>query len=95
MSPQLIAYYVHDMGRSYFCETEVFTAPKIKVVFWVVMPCSDVVGYQPFRRLHCLQLQGEMKMVLLPHYYIVTTQKTMALKVTLLSLSWSEDNLTA
>jgi hypothetical protein len=28
----------------------VFTAAKIKVeVFWVVTPCSDVVGYQLFR----------------------------------------------
>jgi hypothetical protein len=29
---------------------EIFTAVKIQVeVFWVVMPCSVVVGYQPRR----------------------------------------------
>jgi hypothetical protein len=31
---------------------EVFVAVKIKfVVFWVVMPCSMIVGYQRFRGL--------------------------------------------
>jgi len=28
-------------------------------VFWVVTPCSDVVGYQRFRDPYCLHLQGE------------------------------------
>jgi len=32
-----------------------------QVVFWVVMPCGVVVGYQSFRGLCCLHLQGEMK----------------------------------
>jgi len=33
------------------------------VVFWVMMLCSYVVGYQLFREPHpCLQLQGEVKM---------------------------------
>jgi hypothetical protein len=27
-------------------------------VFWVVTPCSVMVGYQRFRGLGCLQLQG-------------------------------------
>jgi len=36
---------------------EVFTAMKIQiVVFWVVMPCSDVVGYRRFGGPCCLHL---------------------------------------
>jgi hypothetical protein len=39
---------------------EVFTAVKIPVeLFWVVAPCSVVVGYQRFRGLSCRHLQGE------------------------------------
>jgi hypothetical protein len=30
------------------------------VVFWIMTPCSDVVGYQRFGGLHCLHLQGEL-----------------------------------
>jgi hypothetical protein len=30
-------------------------------VFWVVMPCNVVVGYQCFRGPCCLHLQGEVK----------------------------------
>jgi len=30
------------------------------LAFWVVMPHSDVVGYQHFRGPCCLHLQGEM-----------------------------------
>jgi len=34
-------------------------------VFWVVMPCSVVVGYQNFRGLCCLHLQeGSMDFIL-------------------------------
>jgi len=29
-------------------------------IFWVVMLCSVVVGYQCFRGQCCLQLQGEV-----------------------------------
>jgi hypothetical protein len=37
----------------------VFTAVRIEVkVFWVVTPCG-VVGYQCFRGVCCLHLQGE------------------------------------
>jgi len=33
---------------------------KIRVeFFWVVMPCSVVIGYQEFRGICCLHLQGE------------------------------------
>jgi hypothetical protein len=39
---------------------EVFMAVEFQVVvFWIVMPCSVVVGYQCFRRFFCLHLQGE------------------------------------
>jgi len=31
-------------------------------VFWVVTPCNDVVGYQCFRDLCCLHLQGEVSL---------------------------------
>jgi hypothetical protein len=34
------------------------------VVFWVVMPCSDVVGYQCFGGPCCLHLQGEVNVSL-------------------------------
>jgi MFS superfamily sulfate permease-like transporter len=35
-------------------------AYKVQVaVFWVVMPCSEMVGYQCFREPCCLHLQGE------------------------------------
>jgi hypothetical protein len=39
---------------------EVFMAVKIQVkVFWVVIPCSAVVGYYCLGRPCCLHLQGE------------------------------------
>jgi len=31
---------------------------QFQVIFWVVTPCSDVVGYQCFGRPCCLHLQG-------------------------------------
>jgi len=34
-------------------------AMKINVI-WVVMPCSNVVGYQYYRGPFCLHLQGEV-----------------------------------
>jgi len=30
------------------------------MVFWVMTPCSDVVGYQNFGGSCCLHIQGEM-----------------------------------
>jgi hypothetical protein len=43
--------------------SEIFTATKIEVIFWVVTSCSDVVGYHCFGGSCCLHLQGEvMKM---------------------------------
>jgi hypothetical protein len=42
---------------TYFACLDTFTAAKIQVeVFWVVTPCSDVVGYQSFGVLCCLHL---------------------------------------
>jgi hypothetical protein len=36
---------------------DVFTAMKMQVaVFWVVTPCSVVVGYRRFRRPYCLSI---------------------------------------
>jgi len=41
---------------------DVFTAMKIKiVVFHIVAPCSDVVGYQRFGGSRCLHLQDEVE----------------------------------
>jgi hypothetical protein len=42
---------------------EVLTVVEIQIeVFWVVMLCSVVVGYQCFRGSCCLHVQGEVKM---------------------------------
>jgi hypothetical protein len=41
---------------------EILTAMKIHVVvFWILIPCSDVVGYHHIGGLCCLILQGEVK----------------------------------
>jgi hypothetical protein len=46
-----------------------FTVQDIKVskvqveVFWVVTPCSVVVGYQRFGEVFCLHLQGELPVI--------------------------------
>jgi len=57
------------------CETfEAFTAVKIHVdVFWVVTPCSAVLGYQHFGGPSCLHLQDDIPTTTL---HVVTTQKT-------------------
>jgi len=40
---------------------EIFTTMNIQVnIFWVITPCSFVVGYQRFGGLCCLHLQGEV-----------------------------------
>jgi hypothetical protein len=45
-----------------FARFEDFKAIQFQVaVFWVVMSCNDVGGYQRFERSCCLYLQGEVK----------------------------------
>jgi hypothetical protein len=47
---------------------EVFMAVKIQVeVFWIVMPCSVVKGYQHFRVIMVLQNVG-----ILPQHYMTS-----------------------
>jgi hypothetical protein len=50
-------------ARNYFdSRLEVFMAVNIQIkVFWIVTPCSDVVGYQRFGGSCCLHVQGEEK----------------------------------
>jgi len=46
-----------DANTFRFAAFEVFTAVKIQVeVFWVVTPCSVVVGYRRFRGPCCVHL---------------------------------------
>jgi len=51
------------------------------VVFWVITPCSDVVGYQRFGVPYCLHLLGEVRMeaawpseMLVSYHFYVTSQ---------------------
>jgi len=45
-----------------FTSFEVFTAVTFQTeLFWIVTPCSVVVGYQRFRAPCCLQLKGEVQ----------------------------------
>jgi len=54
--------YVGMLVDIYFGSFGTFTAVMFQVeVFWVVTPCSVVVGYQSFRGPCCLHLQGEVK----------------------------------
>jgi hypothetical protein len=49
--------------KAFYATRFVFTAVKIQVeVFWVVTPCSVVVGYQCFRGPCCLHLHFTIKM---------------------------------
>jgi hypothetical protein len=44
--------------RLFSARFEAFVAAKIQVeVFWVVTPCSVMVGYRRFERCCCLHLQ--------------------------------------
>jgi hypothetical protein len=54
--------HTHPLPDIHFARLEIFTVMKTHVVFWVVTPYSDVVGYQYFRGPCCLHLQGEVKM---------------------------------
>jgi len=48
-----VASFMHVM------RAEVLTVMKIQVIFWIEMPCIDVVGYQRFEGSCYLHLQGE------------------------------------
>jgi hypothetical protein len=50
-----------------FASFEALTAVTQVDVFWVLTPCSIVVGYQRFRSPCCLHLQGEVG--ILPTHY--------------------------
>jgi hypothetical protein len=63
---------------TYIERFKVFTTVKILVeVFWVVTPCSVVVGYQRFGGPFCLHLQGEVEdggsTILQKRWYPTTT----------------------
>jgi hypothetical protein len=54
-------------GSDFYAAFDVLTAVKINIlieVFWVVMPCSVLVGYQRFGGTCFLCLQGESSMIL-------------------------------
>jgi hypothetical protein len=52
----------HNSFKTFNARFEVFKAVKVLVmVFWIVTPCSVVVGYQRFGRPCCFHLQGEVK----------------------------------
>jgi hypothetical protein len=57
---------------------EIFTVMKIQdEVFWVVSPCSVVVGYQHFRGpccLHLVKIQFEVFWAAMPHSVVVGYQ---------------------
>jgi hypothetical protein len=40
--------------------SEVFMVRDWVMVFWVMMPCNEVIGYQHFRGPCCLHLEGEV-----------------------------------
>jgi hypothetical protein len=51
---------------------DIFTVMNVEVlVFWIVMLCSDMIGYQRFGGTHCLHIQGEDRMIYL-HRLIIT-----------------------
>jgi hypothetical protein len=77
ISTVLIKFDSNFVEKTCNASYEVFTAKKIHIVFWVVMPCSDVAGYQC--SLH--PADGGNKVLqtggIIPHHYIgVKTQKT-------------------
>jgi hypothetical protein len=39
------------------------------VVFWVLMPCADVVGYKSFGGSCCLSFQGEVNVGILQRHH--------------------------
>jgi len=63
--------------RINYVRFEVFKAVKIQVVvFWVVTPCSDVLGYRRFGGSYCLQQGPSKRGYPTAWLHDVTTQKT-------------------
>jgi hypothetical protein len=59
ISTQKVAERIGRQRSQIYARFEVFTAVKIQVqVFWVVKPCSVVVGYQRFTGQCCLHLHN-------------------------------------
>jgi hypothetical protein len=62
-SLQNSVYRFNGYFNNMYASFETFMAVTFQVkVFWVVTACSVVAGYQYFRGLCCLHLQGEVKM---------------------------------
>jgi hypothetical protein len=60
---------------------EVFIAMNIPLaVFWVVTPCSDVVGYQHFKRTMLPPSSGTL-VSYMPHHYTVSQPRKLLLKI--------------
>jgi len=56
----MLSLYMHTQSILSF---EALTVVMLQVkVFWVVMPCNVLVGYQRFRGPCCLHLKGALKM---------------------------------
>jgi hypothetical protein len=75
-------------ANSLFVRCEVFMV-MMQVVIWVVMLCSDVVGYQCFGGLCCLHFWVEVKvdavrssktLVILPQHYMASHLKGLQLE---------------
>jgi hypothetical protein len=63
---------VSQLKSTVFTTFEVFAAVKIQVVvFWVVRPCSDVVGYRRFGGICCLR-KVLLNVGILPQHYTMS-----------------------
>jgi hypothetical protein len=70
--PLISSYVSEAFETNDYTICEVSTAMKIQVIFWIVMPCSDVVGY-------CFQIHPEgggstvlRNVGILPHQYMAS-----------------------
>jgi hypothetical protein len=78
-SPRTL-YQVHSPRKHqdlyYTLRFEVFTAMFQVQFFWVMRPCSVVVGYQRFRETRCPPLQGSN----LPQHYMASRSRRTGLE---------------